>query len=368
MKNNFLLIVALSVAFGFFAGIVGEIATKSYFLEDQYVIPFVGDLNLSNLRYANSNLVIRDAKKVVVEQDKKITESVKSSQEVLMGLFVKNKENSKKDFYHFDEKVSQGVIITSDGWVIFSYPKLNESTFKNFVFIDSNKKIYEIEKVLKDKLSSFSFARLEEANSMPIRQFASKEDVTSGKIVLGVDWRNGAEIAHVLKNKDSQIVKSSDKYQDEIILDNELSKELKSLCLFDLSGKIVAVIGEKGNVVPIYELTSIVFSLLDSDEIKRPYLGINYIDLSKVTRDNAENKKGALISKNNLNIAIEKESPAELAGLKEGDLILAVNNKKLDEMTDLSDIIRDYKEGDDIDIYFLRNDKELTVDIKLGSF
>ncbi len=55
---------------------------------------------------------------------------------------------------------------------------------------------------------------------------------------------------------------------------------------------------------------------------------------------------------------ITKESGAEKAGLKEGDVIIKIDDKKIDDPDDLSKIIRGDKPGDKVTVTYLRDKKE----------
>ncbi len=73
----------------------------------------------------------------------------------------------------------------------------------------------------------------------------------------------------------------------------------------------------------------------EKEEIKLPSLGINYINLSQTAQIDTTKQTGALIYPDKFGIAIVKDSNADKVGLKEGDVILAVNSLNLDENLDL---------------------------------
>jgi serine protease Do len=73
-----------------------------------------------------------------------------------------------------------------------------------------------------------------------------------------------------------------------------------------------------------------------------------------------ENEGGAEITE------VTKESPAEKAGLKEGDIITKVNDAKVMDADDLYKAIGKYKPGEKINVTYKRNDKENTVPVELS--
>ncbi len=86
------------------------------------------------------------------------------------------------------------------------------------------------------------------------------------------------------------------------------------------------------------------------NEIPKPFLGVG----------TEKNKEGAKI------ISVEKASPAEKAGLKKDDIIYKVNDKKVDGMPALSEIITAIKVGNKATVYFLRDGKKQQVGATIG--
>jgi serine protease Do len=58
---------------------------------------------------------------------------------------------------------------------------------------------------------------------------------------------------------------------------------------------------------------------------------------------------------------ITKESAAEKAGLKNGDVITKINDKKVDDPNSLSDVVSSFKPKDEVTVYYRRDGKESSV-------
>lgn len=75
-----------------------------------------------------------------------------------------------------------------------------------------------------------------------------------------------------------------------------------------------------------------------------------------------ENEKGAELE------SINKESPAEKAGLKKGDIITKIDDKKIEATDDVTKAIRGHKPGDKVSITYLRDGKEQKATAELGKW
>ena len=90
------------------------------------------------------------------------------------------------------------------------------------------------------------------------------------------------------------------------------------------------------------------FSIFSEDE-NRAMLGVT----------TEGNDKGAEIE------SVTKESAAEKAGLKKGDIITKIGDRKVESTDDVTDAIRNHKPGDKVSVTFLRDGKTQTVTTEL---
>jgi len=93
----------------------------------------------------------------------------------------------------------------------------------------------------------------------------------------------------------------------------------------------------------------------------RAFLGVHLQDLNKDLAEYFGVKKdeGVLILK------VSKDTPAEKAGLKSGDVIVKFNDKKISNAGDITEILADLEKGDKADIRIIRHKKTKTVTAEL---
>jgi hypothetical protein len=390
-KNYLLPIILISVLFGLIAGITGEIITRVYFFQDLSVPYFNDEFNLADLNYNRSNLIIRDAKKVVVNQDIKIEETINSIKPALLRIFKKipvdeesveestilsqvdlnAKEEEDKLYYRLDEPDFIALIVTSDGWAAASLPEKLERDFniEDYVAIDNNRQIYELDELsdFKNLSGNLIFFHLQNASSLSIKAIALRSDISLGQSVLVIRDFNNAWLTSLSSLKSLTSISSSDDLNVRINLAGSLNEDLVNSFIFNLSGDLVAIVGAEKEIVPAFSYIYHWQSFFADKSFSRPFLGVNYLDLSRIKMLGLKKEKGALLQEELGSPAVVFGSPAELAGLAAGDIITWVNNKELNYDNDLSSIISTYRPGDEISIIYLRDNEEFVVKVKLGS-
>ena len=114
-----------------------------------------------------------------------------------------------------------------------------------------------------------------------------------------------------------------------------------------------------GFAIPINSTKTIYEQLIQYNKVKRPYIGISGRDLSE-----------DLAKANNLVVgvyvlSIEDFSAAEKASLKIGDVITAIDGKKITTMDELNEIKNTHAIGDEIKLTIFRDGSEKEVTLKL---
>jgi len=96
---------------------------------------------------------------------------------------------------------------------------------------------------------------------------------------------------------------------------------------------------------------------------ERPFLGVSFqmITDELAQQENITVDHGAWITQ------VVLGSPADEAGLQEGDIIVAVNGRQVDDNHTLPDLINAHRPGDTIALAVLRGRRELRVEVELGT-
>jgi serine protease Do len=163
------------------------------------------------------------------------------------------------------------------------------------------------------------------------------------------------------------------RYDDFIQTDASINQGNSGGPLFDLDGKVIgintAIIapGSAGSIgigfaIPSNSASKVIDQLIEFGETKRGWIGVR---IQEVTKEIANVKKlekaeGALVA------SVSENSPADKAGIKDGDIILEFDGKKVDTMRTLPKLVAQTKVGKKVIIKIWRNRKLISKKVSLG--
>lgn len=142
--------------------------------------------------------------------------------------------------------------------------------------------------------------------------------------------------------------------------------------LLNSQGQVIGINSAKaqtgeglGFAIPINTAKPIVDEIKTKGEFKRSYIGIKGGNVSEYLDAypdaNLGTKTGVYIAQ------IYTDSPAVAAGMKEGDIIVGLEDKKIETMTQLISTLFQYRPGDTVKVSVIRNTRPMTFSVKLTS-
>jgi S1-C subfamily serine protease len=140
--------------------------------------------------------------------------------------------------------------------------------------------------------------------------------------------------------------------------------------LLNSAGQVIGINSAKaqsaeglGFAIPINTAKPIVDEIKSKGEFKRSYIGIKGVSVADYLKAYPDAKLGT--EKGVYVVQIYTGSPALKAGLKEGDIIVGLEDKKVDTMTQLISDLFSYRPGDEVKLSVLRDGRTSTFNVKL---
>lgn len=114
--------------------------------------------------------------------------------------------------------------------------------------------------------------------------------------------------------------------------------------------------------IAVVTLAAVAASVSMATPDERGYIGVYMQTLDRSHREGLDLKvdKGVLIS------GVEDDSPADKAGLQDGDVIVEFNGKAVDDPDALRDLVRDTKPGEKVEVVIIRDGDRKTLKLEVG--
>ncbi len=370
-----ILVIILSLIFGVAGGGVGVyliLAKGGNFLR-----PFFKDQSGSIPTTITEKLTLEESSKVIdaVEKVNPSVVSIIATAEV-PGFFLNTTSTERS--------AGTGFIVTSDGLIMTNKHVVSNASAKYMVYLNTGKS-YQATITSLDPFNDLAIIKIE-AKDLPVVSFGDPEDMKNGQSVIAIgnalgEFQNSVTVG-VLSAKERTITASDstgvaqEKLEGLLQTDAAINPGNSGGPLLNLEGQVVGVnvaVAEQaeniGFAIPSTLAQSAMESIKRTGKIIRPYMGVRYVSLNpEVSKsNNIAVDYGAYIYTTTLSQpAVIAGGPADLAGIKQGDIIIAVNNEKIDATHSLTRLLQKYQPDDEIEITYLRNGQESKVKIKLS--
>ncbi|MFH0853942.1 MAG: PDZ domain-containing protein [bacterium] len=363
-KNNNIKSIISYLIISILGGMVGTFIILLYLINRINV-----DLSFLPIQENIINMAARSPQKIVVEQDAAYDKIIDNIKYGIVDIYDISKKAAPmlglKDLIGKEQFLGKGIILTTDGWVAF-YIKNEQaeslSDLKNFkiVLSEDKRKIYSPVKIKKDNFSGIAFMKISVSGLAVMPLAESKGNNAERVILLGQNGIGIKDINNTVYDGfigEKRYLKSSEALARLFLVNNDLND---ASLVINLKGELAGFMNAANTAIASNHIDKAFKSILKSQEILRPSLGIEYIDLSTVLSDNPNfsQNKGCLIYK------IIPDSAAANSGLKKDDIILKVENDELKD-NNLPELIQEYDRGTLINFAVLRNGTEILLPVVL---
>ncbi len=285
-----------------------------------------------------------------------------------------------KDFFdpRFERRrkstsLGSGVIIDGKRGFILTNAHVIERSGNIKVVLEDERE-FEAKIVGADPDSDLAVLQIDSPNQLPSIEMGSSDDLLIGETVIAIG--NPFGFSHTVTTGVISAVNRSFRtddrvYLDFIQIDASINPGNSGGPLLNINGDLIGIntaIYAKaqgiGFAIPINKAKKIISDLIQFGEVIQTWIGVTVQNLDKKLAGylKVPGKKGVMVR------ALEPNSPASNAGLKEGDIILAIGNKKIASVQGYWSAKKTYAAGDTLKTQIWRNGKTETVRIKSRVF
>jgi len=266
-----------------------------------------------------------------------------------------------------------GVIISEDGYIVTNNHVIEGSDEIEVTLND--KRVFEAEIVGRDPSTDIALIRIKEKD-LPYLRFGDSDKLKLGQWVLAVGNPfnlTSTVTAGIISAKGRNLGLLPDEFRIESFIqtDAALNRGNSGGALVTLNGEFIglttAIIsptgGYAGNsfAIPVNIVKKIVEDLKEFGEVQRAILGVTITD---VDASLAEEKKLDRIEGVYIN-GVRENGAAKDAGIKEGDVVLRVNDVNVNSVAELQEQISKFRPNDKVDVLIKRDNKRKPFEVVL---
>ena len=289
------------------------------------------------------------------------------------------------DFFNFpfeepkqqrERKISSGgagFIISKDGYILTNHHVVADAT--EIVISLNDRREFKANLIGSDEKSDVALLKINTNEALPYLSLGNSDEIRVGDwvVAIGSPYRlNFSVTAGIVSAKSRSIPDQGTSYIPFIQSDVAINPGNSGGPLFNLKGEVIginAMIYSSGGgymgisfTIPINYASEIIDQLKNDGVVSRGWLGVSVQEVTKDLADSFKlgNPRGALIGN------VLKNSPAERAGLKNGDVILSFNKQKIIYSGDLPLIVGRIKPDTTVDAVIFRSGIEKKMRVKVG--
>ena len=266
-----------------------------------------------------------------------------------------------------------GVIISSDGYIVTNNHVVQDATEIEVTLND--KRTYRAKIIGNDPSTDLALVKIE-AEDLPYLSYGNSDEVQVGEWVLAVG--NPFNLTSTVtagivsaKARDINILGSNTAIETFIQTDAAVNKGNSGGALVNNEGELVginaAIASNTGYyegysfAIPVNIVRKVVADFIEFGEVQRAFIGVRIreMDADFAKEMGLDDIRGVYVAE------ITSDGGAEEAGMREGDIILSVDDLAVNTLSELLAIIGQHRPGDVVELYVMRDGKRRIFDVEL---
>ena len=367
-KSSKAIIISISFVLLLVAGIIGGIFIQ------RYAIPSNPTTSLSPTQDGNTTTTQEEANIAAVAE--KVSPSVVS--------IVTTTRSQSYYGTASQEGAGTGIIVSKDGYVLTNNHVIESAS--KISIVDSNGELYEdVTLIGRDPLNDVAFLKIKSDTEFTPAVLGNSSTTRIGQQVVAIGNALGqysnTVTSGIISGTGRPITASTGSGQTESLTDllqtdASINPGNSGGPLVNMAGQVIgintAIVEDANGIgfsIPINATKGVLAEVLETGKATRAFIGVNYLSITpEIAREyNLPVRNGAYIY-SATGSAVASGSPAEKAGLKQGDIITKINNDTLGSNGSLSSIIGQYRPNETVTVTYLRDGKEATTSLTLGKY
>jgi serine protease Do len=288
--------------------------------------------------------------------------------------FFQDPQQTPRKFKREMRGLGTGMITDAQGHILTNNHVVGGASKVQVLLADGSR--FEARVVGTDPKTDLAVVRIDAGKTLPHVRFGDSDAVEVGEWVVAIGHPRGLDqtvTTGIISAKHRRGITDPSGYQDFLQTDAAINPGNSGGPLLNLRGEVVgvnaAIASTSGGfegigfAIPSNMATYITRELIAKGKVERGWLGVSVQDLTHDLSKTMgiETTRGALISE------VHKASPAEKAGLRQGDVVVAYNGREIRDASQLRNEAAASPIGREVKVTILREGKRREVPVRIES-
>ncbi|MCF8720649.1 S1C family serine protease [Nitrospina gracilis] len=270
------------------------------------------------------------------------------------------------------ESLGSGLIFNEAGYIVTNYHVVEKANRLLVKFLDNRE--YTAQVVGVDPKTDLAVIKVFSLSHFQKPEFGNSSKVEVGDWVMAIGnpyGLRGTITVGVVSGK-GRIDLGIATFENFLQTDTSINPGNSGGPLIDMQGQVIGIntaIAELGSgvgfAIPMETVEKVAQDLIENGEVERGWLGIG---IQHMTPDMAESFRVSRDQSGVVVNSIDDGAPADKAGLRRGDIIIAYDGKEIAHPQHLQNYVADTKVGKTVQIKILRDGLEQTLEVEIGKY
>jgi len=267
--------------------------------------------------------------------------------------------------------LGSGVIVSPNGYILTNHHVVEAADEVEIALVDGRKTKASI--IGSDPETDLAVLKIN-LKDLPAITFGQSKQVKVGDVVLAVGnpFGVGQSVTMGIVGALSRSQVGINTFEDFIQTDAAINPGNSGGALTDTSGNLIgintAIYSRTGGslgigfAIPIHVAKQIMEQIIQSGSVIRGWLGVSMQDMTQELAEsfNLDRSTGSLIA------SVLRDGPADKAGIKPGDILIAVEGKPVKNSSEMLNLVAALSPGDTVTVTVIRNRQEKSIQVKVG--
>lgn len=334
------------------------------------------------------NTPAEDGNRVVTPDEESIAAVAKAVSPSVVSVLTSTSQVSR--FYnesYQQEGAGTGMIVSSDGYILTNKHVVDGADSVTVLATDG-KRYEDVEVLGSDPLNDVAFLKIKNVKGLPAITLGDSKTIRIGQSVVAIgnalgQYQNSVTSGiisgtgrPVVASSDGTAAGESENLNDLIQTDAAINSGNSGGPLLNLKGQVIGIntaiaadAQSIGFAIPISATKGMLSHVIKTGKVERAYLGVQYVSVTPAVKEEYDLRvdKGDYITSDR-GSSVQSGGPAEKAGVKDKDIIIAVNGYRVGEVASVSTLISEYEPGQKVELTVLRDGREIKLTATLGTY